>query len=146
MKVIKYVLAGALMMGLSAPVMAQEISYQDKLKPIENVLKTNAGDAKALKDLTKDYQKEFKKNPKALVALGELFAMNKKFAEAEAVANMAISRDKSCGAAYILLGDIDIMTLLINRLSQRNLWLAWNIKDIHFMFIQRLQSPRLKRQ
>lgn len=97
------------MMGLSAPVMAQEISYQDKLKPIENVLKTNAGDAKALKDLTKDYEKVFKKNPKALVALGELFAMNKKFTEAEAAANMAIAKDKSCGAAYILLGDIKAM-------------------------------------
>ena len=35
MKAIKYLIAGALIMGLSAPAMAQEVNYKDMLKPIE---------------------------------------------------------------------------------------------------------------
>ena len=35
----------------------------------------------------KEYQKEFKKDPKALVALGNLLAMNKNYDQANAVAD-----------------------------------------------------------
>ena len=72
MKRMKYVVAGFLMMGLSLPAVAQNANYSVMLKPIEQSLKDNPNmDAKTLKNLTKDYQKEFKKDPKALVALGE---------------------------------------------------------------------------
>ena len=78
MKKIKYVVAGLLMMGLSVPAMAQNANYNAMLKPIEQSLKATPNmDAKTLKNLIKDYQKEFKKEPKALVALGEALLMNK---------------------------------------------------------------------
>lgn len=108
MKAIKYLVAGALVLGLSAPVMAQNANYKDLLKPIETSLKANPNmDAKSLTSLLKDYKKEFKKDPKALVALGEALRSNKKFDAATEVANMAIARDKNFGDAYILLGDIE---------------------------------------
>ena len=110
MKKMKYLVAGLLMMGLSVPVMAQNANYSDLLKPIEQTLKSNANlDAKGIKDLTKEYQKEFKKDPKALVALGNTFLMSKKYDDASAIANMVITKFKDYGDAYILLGDISLI-------------------------------------
>lgn len=110
MKKIKYLVAGLLMMGLSAPAMAQNANYSDMLKPIEQTLKSNANiDAKGIKELTKDYQKEFKKDPKALIALGNSLLMNKKYDDASAIANAVIAKFKDYGDAYVLLGDIAAM-------------------------------------
>lgn len=92
-------------MGLSVPVMAQEVNYKDLLKPIETGVK--AGDtSKEFEKTVKDYTKSFKKNPQALVALGNVYAMNKQYDKATELANLAISRDKTYGDAYLLLGDI----------------------------------------
>lgn len=105
MKVVKYLLAGVLVMGLSVPTMAQDANYKDLLKPITAGLK--AGDtSKEFEKTVKDYTKEFKKDPQALVALGNVMAMNKQYDKATEIANMAIARDKTCGDAYLLLGDI----------------------------------------
>lgn len=110
MKKIKYVVAGLLMMGLSVPAMAQNANYNAMLKPIEQSLKATPNmDAKTLKNLIKDYQKEFKKEPKALVALGEALLMNKQYDEATNIANAVVAKYKDCGDAYILLGDIAAM-------------------------------------
>ncbi|BCS85703.1 MULTISPECIES: tetratricopeptide repeat protein [Prevotella] len=110
MKKIKYLVAGLLMMGLSVPGMAQNANYNDLLKPIEQTLKSNPNlDAKGLKELTKDYQKEFKKDPKALVALGNTLLMSKKYDDASAIGNMVIGKFKNCGDAYVLLGDVAAM-------------------------------------
>ena len=104
MKKIKYVVAGLLMMGLSVPAMAQNANYNAMLKPIEQSLKATPNmDAKTLKNLIKDYQKEFKKEPKALVALGEALLMNKQYDEATNIANAVVAKYKDCGDAYILL-------------------------------------------
>lgn len=110
MKKMKYLVANLLMMGLSAPVMAQNANYSDMLKPIEQTLKSNTNlDAKGIKDLTKDYQKEFKKDPKALVALGNALLMSKRYDDASAIGNMVITKFKDFGDAYVLLGDIAAM-------------------------------------
>lgn len=98
-----------LMMGLSAPVMAQDVNYLDLLKPIENSLKAGNTDPKGLEKSVKDYTKEFKKNPKALVALGNLFAVNKNYEKATELANMALAKDAHFGDAYLLLGDVEAM-------------------------------------
>ena len=98
------------MLGLSVPAMAQNANYNEMLKPIAQSLKATPNmDAKALKNLIKDYQKDFKKDPKALVALGETLLMNKQYDEATNIANNVISKYKDCGNAYILLGDIAAM-------------------------------------
>ena len=110
MKRMKYVVAGFLMMGLSLPAVAQNANYSAMLKPIEQSLKDNPNmDAKTLKNLTKDYQKEFKKDPKALVALGEALLINKQYDEASNIGNAVIAKYKDFGDAYILLGDIAAM-------------------------------------
>lgn len=96
-------------MGLSAPVMAQDVNYKDMLKPIETTLKSGVTDAKQFAKDLKDYQKEFKKDPQALVALGNMLVMNKKYDDANAVADAVIAKFKNYGDAYILKGDIYAM-------------------------------------
>lgn len=107
MKTLKYLFTVALAMVLSAPLMAQEAAYNEMLKPIEKALKAN--DAASLKNLVKEYNKNFKKSPEALVALGNTYLLNKHFDEAAEVANQVITKYKNCGAAYCLLGDIEAM-------------------------------------
>lgn len=106
MKAIKYLAAGALIMGLSVPAMAQEVNYKDLLKPIETTLKAGNNTSKDFEKEIKEYQKTFKKDPKALIALGNLLAMNKDYDKANLVADAVIAKYKSYGDAYILKGDI----------------------------------------
>ncbi len=96
-------------MGLSAPVMAQDVNYKDALKPIETTLKAGNSNPKELEKTLKDYQKEYKKDPKALVALGNILAMNKQYDQANVVADAVIAKFKDYGDAYILKGDIYAM-------------------------------------
>ena len=109
MKAVKYLVAGALIMGLSVPAMAQEVNYKDMLKPIETTLKAGNNTTKDFEKEIKEYQKTFKKDPKALVALGNILAMNKDYTKANAVADAIIAKFKNCGDAYILKGDIAAM-------------------------------------
>ena len=109
MKAVKYLVAGLLMMGLSAPAMAQEVNYKDMLKPIETTLKAGNATSKEFEKEIKEYQKVFKKDPKALVALGNALVINKQYDQANAVADAIIAKFKNYGDAYILKGDIYAM-------------------------------------
>ncbi len=109
MKAVKYLVAGALMMGLSVPAMAQEVNYKDLLKPIETSLKAGNTTSKEYEKEIKEYQKVFKKDPKALVALGNALVINKQYDQANAVADAVIAKFKNYGDAYILKGDIYAM-------------------------------------
>lgn len=109
MKAVKYLVAGLLVMGLAAPAMAQDVNYKDALKPIETTLKSGNIDEKQFAKDLKEYQKTFKKDPKALVALGNSLVINKKYTEANAVADAVIAKYKNYGDAYILKGDIYAM-------------------------------------
>lgn len=97
------------MMGLSAPAMAQEVNYKDMLKPIETTLKAGDATSKEFEKEIKEYQKVFKKDPKALVALGNALVINKQYDKANAVADAIIAKFKNYGDAYILKGDIYAM-------------------------------------
>ena len=79
-------------MGLAAPAMAQDVNYKDALKPIEATLKAGNVDAKAFAKVLKEYQKEYKKDPKALVALGNALVINKDYTNALAVADAVIAK------------------------------------------------------
>ena len=105
MKIVKYLMAGMLVMGFTAPAAAQDANYAAMIKPIEAAIKAKAA-PKDLAKLIKNYSKEFKKDPKALVELGNTLFMNKEYTEAAHMANLAIARNKHYGDAYILLGDI----------------------------------------
>ena len=109
MKAIKYLVAAALVMGLSTTAMAQDVNYKDMLKPIETTIKSGNTTTKEFDKELKDYQKVFKKDPKALVALGNILAMNKQYDQANAVADAVIAKFKNYGDAYILKGDIYAM-------------------------------------
>ena len=109
MKAIKYLVAGLLVMGLSTPAMAQDVNYKDMLKPIETTLKAGNAASKDFEKELKEYQKVFKKDPKALVALGNILAMNKNYDQANLVADAVIAKFKNYGDAYILKGDIYAM-------------------------------------
>ena len=109
MKAVKYLVAGLLVMGLAAPAMAQEVNYKDALKPIETTLKAGVSDAKAFDKKLKEYQKVFKKDPKALVALGNALVIAKEYDKGNAVADAVIAKFKNYGDAYILKGDIYAM-------------------------------------
>lgn len=107
MKAMKYVLSVVLAMVLSTPISAQVANYQEMLKPIDRALKHNQ--AEQVKNLVKDYNKVFKKDAKALIALGNTYLLNKHFDEAKLIAEQVVAKNKNFGDAYCLLGDIEAM-------------------------------------
>lgn len=107
MKKLKYVLAGALMLGMSAPMMAQSDDYKTALGPIISAIEAAPNDPKAGKDLIKSYKKTYKNNEQALVALGNVYLSEKNYTQATAIANSITENKKLNGTyAYMLLGDI----------------------------------------
>lgn len=108
MKAKQYLIAGALMLSLSTPLSAQEADYQSQLKTIESALKANP-DSKETQNLVKTFTKDFKKDPKALVALGYSLMAIKNYDKATELANTVIAKNKNYGDAYVLLGDIQVM-------------------------------------
>lgn len=107
MKAIKYLVIGALI-GVSTPSMAQEADYGTALAPVTQALKSNSANAA---DLVKNYVKEYKKNPEAIIALGNAYLAVKNLTEADKMAELALTRTKkdlkSQASAYILKGDIE---------------------------------------
>lgn len=108
MKLYKYLIAGVLALSMPMSTMAQELDFNKEIEPIQKALKADPnGDA--TKKLVKTYAKEFKKNPEALVALGNAYLAIKDYDDAALYANQAIARNKNYGNAYVLLGDIEAM-------------------------------------
>ena len=104
MKAIKYLVIGA-MIGISAPSMAQDVDYGTALAPVTQALKSKAANAG---DLAKSYIKEFKKNPEAIIALGNSYLAVKDLVKADEMAELALTRTKkdlkNQANAYILKG------------------------------------------
>ena len=105
MKAIKYLFVGVLLTA-SASALAQEVNYKTFLPSIAKELKANSGNALAAKDLVKKYEKTFKKDPEALIALGYEFFNAKTYDKANELADLVLAKNKNMGAAYILKGDI----------------------------------------
>ena len=107
MKTKKYLLAGALILSLSTPVMAQNDGYKAALNPIISAIEAAPNDAKAGKDLIKEYLKVYKKDEEAITALGNVYLAQRNFTEAMKVANSIVTNKKMNGTlGYLLLGDI----------------------------------------
>ena len=144
MKAIKYLVAAALMMGLSMPAMAQDVNYKDMLKSIEANIKSGNATSKDFDKSLKEYQKEFKKDPKALVALGNILAINKQYDKAMAVADAITMKFKNFGDAYILKGDIyalqDNGGVLLQATTTVSSWILRILRDTSAMpmYIRRL--------
>ncbi|MCH3970685.1 MAG: tetratricopeptide repeat protein [Prevotella sp.] len=111
MKTIKYlVMAALLLIGAGSSATAQE--NQQTNSEVENIAKAitaNKNNLEAIKDQVKEFVKNNKKNPDALVGLGEAYLNVQDTASAAKYAQMAISKDKHCGNAYCLLGDIAVL-------------------------------------
>ncbi len=106
MKTIKYLLIGA-MLTVSTGMSAQTADYQPQLNAIYKVLKENPGKPDAAKNLVKAYEKAYKKDPAALVALGYGFLSENHLDKAKYYADLVLKKNKTCGDAYVLLGDIE---------------------------------------
>ncbi len=104
MKTIKYLAIGVLLTIVSAPVKAQT-DIKSAIGQVESILKSGAENAD--KQIDK-IAKPFKKDAKALAAIGRVYLQADNSEKAEEYANKAIDRTKNCGEAYILLADIAI--------------------------------------
>ena len=103
MKQLKYVLVGALMLGINAPVMAQE-DNKSVIESITKVIKSNSSDAE---EQVKAVFKKNKKNPEVLVGIARAYFEQKDTAKARVFADFANKAAKyKCAQAYVLLGDI----------------------------------------
>ena len=103
MKAIKYLLIGALLLGFSAPSMAQNDAA---ITQATQIIKSTspATVEKALKDIVKAN----KKNPAVLVGIGHAFLDQKNTELAMKYAELAMARDKKYAPAYILAGDVEV--------------------------------------
>lgn len=104
MKATKYLVAGALMLSLAAPTMAQDVKAQ--VDAITKVVIDANGDAVATKQQIKEFIKQNKKDAVAIAGLGRAFFTAKNYETAKLYADQAIKVNKNCGAGYILHGDI----------------------------------------
>ena len=106
MKAIKYLLIGALMIGINTPSTAQEEDHKAVIEQLTKVIKSDAPDKE---DQVKDLFKEYKKEPDVIVAVGRAYLDIKDTENAQKYADMAIKRDKNYGDAYVLAGDIQVI-------------------------------------
>ena len=104
MKAIKYFVAGALMLSIAAPSMAQDVKSQ--VDAITKVVVDAKGDVVATKAPVKAFMKLNKKNAEALAGLGRAFLAAKNFEQAKVYADQAMKVGKTCAAGYVLRGDI----------------------------------------
>ena len=105
MKAIKYLFIGAMMIGFNAPSMAQE-DHKSAIEQLTKVIKSDAADKDVqIKNLFKDY----KKDADVMVAMGRAYLDIQDLENAQKYADMAIKRNKNCGDAYVLSGDIQVL-------------------------------------
>ncbi|MBP7985209.1 MAG: hypothetical protein KAZ28_06175 [Bacteroidaceae bacterium] len=104
MKAIKYLLMGAMMIGFSAPTMAQD--NKATIDAISKVIKDKSGN---VDDQVKDVYKSNKKNAEVLVGIGRAYLDVKDTANAKKYADLAIKADKKYAPGYILHGDIEVI-------------------------------------
>ena len=108
MKAVKYLIMGAFVFGLSTPVMAQA-DYSSVIGTVSKALKDDPQATGAAKQLVKDFLKTYKKNPEAMVALGNAYLTSKNYDKAIECADLAIKKNKNFGDAYILKGDVEAL-------------------------------------
>ena len=104
MKAIKYLVAGAMMLSVAAPSMAQNV--KSDVEAISKVIIDNKGDVAATKDAVKQFTKTYKKDATALAGLGRAFLDAKNYEQAKLYAAQARKVDSKSALGYLLEGDI----------------------------------------
>ena len=107
MKTIKYLFMGALMTVVSGSAMAQEVSVKD----VVSAIKTNK-DKAAVAAIVKNATKEYKKDAKALAAIGRAYLDVKDTANTRKYADMSIAltnkaKSGKVGDGFMLMGDLE---------------------------------------
>lgn len=105
MKALKYFFVGLLMIGFGSPVLAQD-DRKAVIDQLNQVIKSKSPDTESQ---VKSLFKEYKKDPVVMVAIGRAYLDIKDLDNAQKYAEMAIKRDKTCGDAYVLAGDIQVV-------------------------------------
>ena len=103
MKTIKYLMIGALMAGVYAPVNAQE-DHKAVIDQVTTIIKAKGAD---VEKRVKEIFKANKKNADVLTAIGRAYLDVKDTTNAQKYAEMAMARNKHFGDAYVLAGDIE---------------------------------------
>ena len=103
MKTIKYLMIGALMISIYAPISAQE-DHKAIIEQVTNIIKAKGAN---VDKQVKDIFKANKKNADVLTAIGRAYLDIKDTANAQIYTDLAIARDKHYGDAYVLAGDIE---------------------------------------
>ena len=101
MKAIKYVMMGALMLGIGTPAFAQTGDPKADTEAITKMIKSKAGD---LAEQSKKYAKKYKKNTDVLLAMSKAYYEVKDTANARIMAENALKANKKCAKAFIILG------------------------------------------
>ena len=104
MKTAKYIIIGAMMTVISAPVMAQDAT--SAVEQATQIIKSQAADKD--KQVTAVF-KTVKKDPKAVAGIGRAYLDAKDYDNADKYADLAIKANKNCAAGYVLKGDICVM-------------------------------------
>lgn len=105
MKTIKYLLAGALIMSVSAPALAQD-ENKAVVEQATSIIKSKAPDADAQ---VKAIYKKNKKNAEVITGIGRAYYEVEDTAQAKEYGLLAVKADKSYAKAFILLGDIEAL-------------------------------------
>ena len=106
MKTAKYIIIGAMMTVISAPVMAQDAT--SAVEQATQIIKSQAADKDRDKQVTAVF-KTVKKDAKAVAGIGRAYLDAKDFDNADKYADLAIKANKNCAAGYVLKGDICVM-------------------------------------
>ena len=104
MKTAKYIIIGAMMTVISAPVMAQDAT--SAVEQATKIIKSGAEDKD--KQVTSVF-KTVKKDAKAVAGIGRAYLDAKDYTNADKYADLAIKANKNCAAGYVLKGDICVM-------------------------------------
>ena len=104
MKAIKYLLMGVMIVGFSAPVIAQD--NKATIEAVTKVIKNKIGN---VDDQVKSVYKDNKKNAEVLVGIGRAYLDVKDTTKAKNYADLAIKADKKYAPGYILHGDIEVI-------------------------------------
>jgi len=104
MKTIKYFVIGAMLTIVGAPAMAQ-VDGKAAVNQVKEILKAKPADAdKQISNIAK----AFKKDGQTLTAIGREYLRANNYEKAEEFATLALAKNKKCGEAYILVGDVAI--------------------------------------
>ena len=106
MKTAKYIIIGAMMTVISAPVMAQDAT--SAVEQATQIIKSQAADKDRDKQVAAVF-KTVKKDAKAVAGIGRAYLDAKDFDNADKYADLAIKANKNCAAGYVLKGDICVM-------------------------------------